>query len=49
MYTLVPEGLPFLTFPAATARPPTLSVELGLAPVFRRFSIFFARKKTPEI
>ena len=30
----VPEGFPFLTFPAASARPPTLPVEAGLASVF---------------
>jgi len=36
------EGLPFLTFPVASARPPTLPVELDLAPFFRLFSVFFA-------
>ena len=41
-----PEGLPFLTFPAASARPPTLPVEVELAPFFRLFSVFFACKKT---
>ena len=43
-----PEGLPFLTFPAASARPPTLPAEAGLAPFFRLFSIFFACKKTHD-
>ena len=41
-----PEGFPFLTFPAASARPPTLPVEVDMATVFRLFSIFFACKKT---
>ena len=33
----VPEGFPFLTFPAASARPPTLPVEACLALFFQRF------------
>ena len=33
-----PEGLPFLTFPAASARPPTLPAEVELPPFFRFFS-----------
>ena len=36
----VPEGLPFLTFPAASARPPTHLTELDIASFFRFFSIF---------
>ena len=42
----VPEGFPFLTFPAASARPPTLPVEVGLASVFQLFSFFSVVKKT---
>ena len=42
----VPEGFPFLTFPAASARPPTLPVEVELAPFFRLFPFFFVLKKT---
>ena len=38
----VPEGLPFLTFPAASARPPTPPAEMELAPVFRFFFVFSA-------
>ena len=36
----VPEGLPFLTFPAASARPPTLPCKPYLLLCFRFFSIF---------
>ena len=42
----VPEGFPFLTFPAASARPPTLSCEDELALFFRLFSFFLVLKKT---
>ena len=41
----VPEGLPLLTSPAATARPPTLPVEVDMAPVFRCFFDFSHAKK----
>ena len=42
------EGFPFLTFPAASARPPTLPVEVELAPFFRLFSFFFRMQKNAE-
>ena len=33
----VPEGFPFLTFPAASARPPTLPVEVDMVTAFQSF------------
>ena len=41
----VPEGFPFLTFPAASARPPTLSSEPCLALFFQFFCFFCYAKK----
>ena len=42
----VPEGFPFLTFPAASARPPYPPVAVELGHVFRLFPFFLVLKKT---
>ena len=41
----VPEGFPFLTFPAASARPPTPSVQTRRTALLFGFFRFFSRAK----
>ena len=48
VFSPVPEGLPLLTSPPATARPPHLSVQSGLDAPFSHFFVFFGIQKNVE-